>query len=376
MPSIFKTLPHVPRDPILSLTLDFQADTREEKIDLSVGVYRDLHRSVPIMRAVKEAERLLIDREQTKSYLPIEGSRASIEPAEALLFGEVLAGQLQDRLFSAQALGGTGALFIAGCLLKEAGVETIALPDPTWPNHKNIFPHAGLSLATYKHGDVESVASLPQGTAVLFHGCCHNPTGLDPSREEWQQLSQIVRDSGLIPVFDIAYQGFGDGLEQDAASIRLFAEAGHEMVVAQSYSKNFGLYGERAGTLFVLSGEGTVPGVVKRSIRSTYSNPPIHSLSIVGTVLRDAELCSLWESELAAMRERLHQIRTKLGEALGRPELLQERGMFSYLGLTKEQVERLKAEFAIYTAGGGRINISGLSDETLPRFIEAMRVIG
>ena len=377
MPSIFKDLPEYPPDPILSLTLDFQADKREEKIDLSVGVYRNEALAVPIMRAVKEAEKRIVVDEKTKEYLPIDGAKKRLYLAQALLFGSELTESLVPRLFSAQALGGTGALCLGGELLRAAGCKTVYIPAITWANHKNIFPQCGLELQTYPYpeGMSDALKSIPSGSVVLLHGCCHNPTGIDPTQDEWMEISQIMKRRQLIPFFDVAYQGFAKNIEDDAWPVRYFAREGHEMCVAHSYSKNFGLYGERSGAFFVLSKEKKVGGVTKRVIRSTYSNPPRHSSGIVVEILKDKGLREMWLEELEHMRNRIRQLRQSFARAIGEEGLLRENGMFSYLKLSSNQVKELREKYGIYMAGGGRMNVSGLCDENIPIVAKALLAV-
>jgi len=372
--SIFKDIPNLPPDALFSLSAEFQLDKREQKIDLTLGVYRDSEQSVPIMKAVKEAERRIFEKEETKRYLPIEGGKKFLYLTSRLLFGDTDYG---SKLFSAQSLGGTGALFLSGKLLFEAGCRLIYLPNPTWSNHRAIFPNCGLQIESYpyKEGMIESLGKMPSKSVVLLHACCHNPTGIDPTQEEWMEISAIMKKRGLIPLFDCAYQGFGEGVTEDAFAVRYFANEGHEMCVAHSYSKNFGLYGERAGTLFVLSDEKKTAGVIKNIIRTSYSNPPIHSSSIVQEVLKDDDLRLMWVDELDQMRQRIASLRTAFAKALDNEALLSERGLFSYLNLSAEQVAILKSEHAIFMAGGGRINVSGLCDENIPSIVKALREV-
>ena len=373
-PSMFKDLPNISQDALFSLSAEFQLDKRAEKIDLALGVYRNESSIVPIMSAVKEAERRIFAKEETKRYQPIEGGKIFLYLTSRLLFGDI---DYEPRLFSAQSLGGTGALYLSGRVLFEAGCRTIFLSDPTWPNHKAIF--SGCALKTefypYKEGMIGALLQMPEKSAVLLHACCHNPTGVDPTKEEWKEISSIMKKRRLIPLFDCAYQGFAESVVDDAWAIRYFASEGHEMCVAHSYSKNFGLYGERSGSLFILSDEKKTAGVIKNVIRKTYSNPPIHSGAIVQEILKDDTLRDMWLFELDEMRGRISRLRKGFARSLGKEALCLERGLFSYLNLSSDQVRVLKEDHAIFMAGGGRLNVSGLSDDTIPIIVKAFETV-
>lgn len=395
--SFFDQVSLLPPDPIFGLQAAFLADPREGKVDLSVGVYKTADLKTPILSSVKKAEKILLETEKSKGYLPGEGDKSYLEQVGLLTFGEEFWKRSADRIQAAQSIGGTGALRLGAEFLKQEVSETIYVSDPTWPNHRGVFGRLGMKVASYPYYDstrqillfeelCHFLNSLPARSIVVLHACCHNPTGADLSQEQWKALSLIFWDKNLVPFFDCAYQGFDRGMEEDAFALRLFAEAGHEMLVALSYSKNFSLYGERAGALFVVTPSqkiaGHVESKIKNIIRQNYSNPPIHGVSIVATILQSPALKKEWEQELSSMRERVNQMRNALAQALvartekGNFSFLENRtGLFSFCGLRKEQVERLIAEFAIYMTGDGRINITGLNEGNLDYVVNAILAV-
>ena len=356
-----------PPDPIFALTQEFREDSRTAKVDLSAGIYRDEKLRVPLFVAVQEAEKRM--KAEPKPYLSIEGDKNYIERMGALIFGEFLWLAKGKTIFGAQTPGGTGALRVGGDFLKLEVGGRIAYSDPTWANHKQIFTRAGLEVESYPYGDFERckkfLKGLPPGTAVLLQASCHNPTGIDFSLEEWKELSKLCKSGGLLPFFDIAYQGMGQGIEEDAGAIRLFMEEGHEMVVACTQSKNFGIYNERTGAVFfVTESEGAAKKVgskVRPIIRGLYSNPPAHGGKIVAMILGEVALKKMWEEELHEMRTRLKYVRQQLAARLSMPHIADGQGMFALLKLQAEEIERLKKEYGIYMTLDGRVNLAGLN---------------
>jgi len=392
--SIFENVKAFPPDPIFGLSARFKKDKKPSKVDLTVGVFKDKDLKTLTQRSVKEAEKVLLKGEKDKTYLPISGSDPFIQESQKLIFGEALKKKLQKTLVGAQSLGGTGALRLAGDFLFRECTKTVYVSDPTWPNHYGIFEAAGLEVKKYPYYNSEnhsldferllnSLSNAKEHSAVVLHACCHNPTGCDPSQAQWKELSSLMLKNKLIPVFDFAYQGFGQGIDEDAWAVRHFAEQGHEMFVAASYSKNFGLYGERVGSLSVITKNEQIAqnvfSVVKRLARVTYSNPPRHGSSVVATILQDVGLTEIWKGEVDHMRERANEMRTALNEELSRQfgkdrfSYLKRRfGMFSMLGILPEQVERMMEEYGVYLTKGGRVNLTGLSEDNLPHVIESI----
>jgi len=384
MTIMFDKVVAAPADPILGLTELFKKDTRAEKINLGVGIYKDEQGTTPVLATVKKAEAALLKSEKTKSYLTIEGTAEYGLAVQKLLFGEQSDIVVSKKAKTAQAPGGTGALRVAGEFIKrQLGVPKIWISNPTWANHNGVFTAAGLETVQYGYYNAETkekdfaamVADLQQATEgdiVLLHGCCHNPTGIDPTQDEWLELAKLCAEKKLLPLFDFAYQGFAKGVEEDAAGLRTFAKYNKEILVASSFSKNFGLYNERVGafTLVAESEEvaATAFSQVKAIIRSIYSNPPAHGAAVVTYILNNAELRAEWEQEVAEMRDRIQEMRSLFVETLkanGVTEdfsfIERQNGMFSFSGLTKEQVERLKQEFGIYIVGSGRISVAGMT---------------
>jgi aspartate/tyrosine/aromatic aminotransferase len=387
-----------PKDAILGLTEAFRADPRAEKINLSVGVYQDATGKTPLLECVKEAEKRLAAAPTTKSYLPISGLGEYCQAVAELAFGagaEALSGK---RVAWAQTPGGTGALRVAADFIHTSlPGATVWQSDPTWPNHPQIFAAAGVATKTYPYFDaatnslkldamLAAIKAMPAGDVILLHGCCHNPTGIDPAPTEWKQIADAVYGRGLLPLIDFAYQGFADGIAEDAAGLKAFLRPGAEFLVCSSFSKNFSLYRERVGALFAVAGSAEAAAAVQtqidRVIRANYSNPPGHGAEIVATILRDGELRKQWEGEVATMRNRINDMRKALVAALkkhGVPGdysfIERQRGMFSFSGLTKEQVEALKKDHAIYAVGSGRINVAGLTPSNVDRVAECIRKV-
>ncbi|NII10759.1 amino acid aminotransferase [Oleiagrimonas sp. C23AA] len=382
--SVFAAVEMAPRDPILGLNEAYGADKRADKVNLGVGVYYDENGRVPLLRAVREAERERIEAALPRGYLPIDGIASYDLAVQKLLFGANAPAIAEGRLVTAQSLGGTGALKVGADFLKwMKGDAKVAISSPSWANHRGIFENAGFEVVNYPYYDaashgvdleamLQALRGYAAGTIVVLHACCHNPTGVDLSSAQWSQVIEVMRERGLIAFLDIAYQGFGDGLEADAEAVRLFAESGLAVFVASSFSKSFSLYGERVGALSVLTASHDeavrVQSQLKRIIRTNYSNPPTHGAALVAHVLASAELKQTWETELGQMRQRIRDMRKALVEGLKAHGaegdfsfILSQRGMFSYSGLSAEQVARLASEFGIYAVGSGRICVAALN---------------
>ena len=393
--SLFSAVEMAPRDPILGLNEAFNADTRTTKVNLGVGVYYNEEGRIPLLRAVAEAEKARIEAHAPRGYLPIEGIAAYDSAVQKLLLGadsELIAA---GRVITTQAVGGTGALKTGADFLKRLLPNTVvAISDPSWENHRALFESAGFPVQNYRYYDaashginragmLEDLKNLPARSVVVLHACCHNPTGVDLSLDDWKAVLDVLREREHVPFLDIAYQGFGDGIEQDAFAVRLFAQAGIPFFVSSSFSKSFSLYGERVGALSIVTGSqeeaGRVLSQAKRVIRTNYSNPPTHGATVVANVLNSPELRALWEEELAGMRERIRGMRMAMVEQLAALNckrdfsfVAQQRGMFSYSGLTAEQVERLKTEFGIYAVSTGRICVAALNQRNLPAVTQAI----
>lgn len=392
---IFSKVTLAPADPILGLTDAFKADTRPHKVNLGVGIYKDEAGQTPILSSVKKAEAILLETEKTKNYLGIEGVHAYNQVVQELLFGPQSTIITDKRAVTAQAPGGTGSLRVASeFLVRNTGSTTIWVSNPTWANHQNIFETAGLTVKEYRYYKAEShdmdfdamladLSTANVGDVVLLHGCCHNPTGIDLSLEQWQQVANICLEKSLLPLFDFAYQGFGAGIEEDAQGLRAVAAVVPELLIANSFSKNFGLYNERVGAVTIVAETQqdavTSFSQIKKTIRANYSNPPAHGGLIVSTILSDAALRQEWQAELTLMRERIAEMRTLFVESLKSEGVQQDfsfisrqNGMFSFSGLNKSQVARLKDEFAIYIVGSGRISVAGLTKNNMAAVCKAI----
>ncbi|PKH28922.1 amino acid aminotransferase [Shewanella sp. ALD9] len=392
---IFSQVTLAPADPILGLTDAFKADTRSHKVNLGVGIYKDEAGQTPILSSVKKAEAILLETEKTKNYLGIEGVQAYNQVVQELLFGPESQIISDKRAVTAQAPGGTGALRVASeFLVRNTKSTTIWVSNPTWANHQNIFETAGLTVKEYRYYKAEThdmdfdsmlvdLANADAGDVVLLHGCCHNPTGIDLSIEQWTLVAKVCLEKSLLPLFDFAYQGFGAGLDEDAQGLRTVAAIVPELLIANSFSKNFGLYNERVGAVTIVA-ENQDDAVksfsqIKKTIRANYSNPPAHGGLIVSTILADAALRQEWEIELTLMRERIAEMRSLFVESLKAEGVEQDfsfisrqNGMFSFSGLNKSQVARLKDEFAIYIVGSGRISVAGLTKNNIPAVCKAI----
>ncbi len=392
---MFEVVKTAPSDPILGLTDAFKKDSRSHKINLGVGIYKTDQGETPVLDCVKKAESLLLENEKTKSYLSIEGNAAYAKCVQALLFSaqsEIISSQ---RAATAQAPGGTGSLRIAAdFMVSQLGIKRIWVSNPTWANHGNIFKAAGLEIVQYTYyneesksldfdGMLASLSQAQQGDAVLFHGCCHNPTGIDPTALQWQQIAELAAKQQVLGLFDFAYQGFGVGIEEDAQGLRIFAQHNQELLVANSFSKNFGLYNERVGAVTLVAKNQEIAtsafSQVKGIIRSNYSNPPSHGAAVVSAILNDAELTALWHDEVAQMRQRIHQMRELFVKTLKEKGaqgdfsfITNQCGMFSFSGLSKAQVERLREEFAVYIVGSGRISVAGMTTHNMDALCHAI----
>ena len=392
---MFETIEAAPADAILGLTEAFKKDPNPNKINLSVGVYKDAAGTTPVLASVKEAEARILKDEATKGYLGIAGSPEFSSVVQRLLFGEGHEAIESGRAATAQTPGGTGALREAADLLhKTLPGASVWLSQPTWPNHPNIFAAAGVPTKTYPYFDatgncldeaamLAALAEVPTGDVVLLHACCHNPSGVDPTPEQWRKIAETLNATGAVPLLDFAYQGFGSGLAEDRVGLDTLVSKCTELMVCNSFSKNFGLYNERIGGLTVLAENASAADVVmsqvKACVRSNYSNPPAHGAAIVTTILSDAALTTQWEGELAEMRERINQMRSLFVEALAAKgaqrdfsSIRDQRGMFSFSGLNREQVDRLREEHSIYIVGSGRINVAGMTDANMDRLCEAI----
>ncbi|MCX8601807.1 MULTISPECIES: aromatic amino acid transaminase [unclassified Gilliamella] len=387
---MFEYLLQAPADPILGLADLYNSDERTNKINLSVGVYKDETTKTPILESVKKAERLLLDEETTKSYLPIDGVPLFNLATQKLLFGSEM-----ERARTAQAPGGTGALRImADFLSRRTKVKRIWVSNPSWPNHRSVFQTAGLEVREYRYYDaqnhgldfaglMEDLNLVTAGEAVLFHGCCHNPTGIDPTPEQWQAISELALKNGWLPLFDLAYQGFGQGIEEDVYGLRLFANHHPELLIASSYSKNFGLYNERVGAFTLIAADAEIAdrsfSQVKTIIRANYSNPPAHGAKIVSYILNNDELKEEWIDELTSMRQRIHRMRQLFVKTLqdkGANQdfsfIAKQNGMFSFSGLSEEQVLKLRDNYGIYIVNSGRINVAGMTLDNMSRLCESI----
>ncbi|KTT49813.1 aromatic amino acid aminotransferase [Pseudomonas oryzihabitans] len=396
--SLFSAVEMAPRDPILGLNEAYNADARPHKVNLGVGVYYDEQGRIPLLRAVAEAEKQRVAAQAPRGYLPIEGIAAYDQAVQHLLFSAESSLVRDGRAITVQAVGGTGALKIGADFLKRLLPDAVvAISDPSWENHRALFEGAGFPVQTYRYYDAAShglnregfladLEALPERSVVVLHACCHNPTGVDLQSADWQAVLEVVKARNLVPFLDIAYQGFGDGIEEDAQAVRLFADSGLTFLVSSSFSKSFSLYGERVGALTLVSESreesARVLSQVKRVIRTNYSNPPTHGATIVATVLSNPELRALWETELGEMRQRIRTMRNALVEGLaaaGAPRdfafVNAQRGMFSYSGLTAEQVERLKTDFGIYAVSTGRICVAALNERNLQPTIQAIAAV-
>ncbi len=389
---MFRSLPESKPDAILNLMTQFRADPRTDKMDLGVGIYKDANGNTPVMHAVKRAEKKLVDTQDTKAYVGPVGSRPFCDSIIAQVMGKDAD---TDRIRAAQSAGGTGALRIIADLLKNLrGKANIWVSDPTWPNHFPVFNAAQLNIEPYPYYDAQNsrvdfdammgtLGKANKGDIVLLHGCCHNPTGADLSQDQWRAVAELCKTNQLFPFFDLAYQGFGDGLENDAWSVRHFAQVLPELAIATSCSKNLGLYRERAGAAILVAEDADnadrALGQLSIVIRSNYSMPPDHGANTSHLVWSDPELNKVWRDELDSMRERMTRLRSDFAEAMRKRSnsdqfdyIIGQKGMFSRLPLSTDQIEKLRSEHGIYIVGDGRINIAGLPDANMDALADAI----
>ena len=393
--SLFSAVEMAPRDPILGLNEQFAADTNPAKVNLGVGVYYDDDGKLPLLKCVVEAERQMLEAPKARGYLPIDGIAAYDKAVQGLVFGADSAVVTGGRVATVQAIGGTGGLKIGADFLKKVNPNaTVLISDPSWENHRALFTAAGFPVGTYPYYDaanrgidfagmLAAIDAAPAGTVILLHACCHNPTGYDITAEQWDQVIASIQARNLVAFLDMAYQGFGDGIAEDGAVIGKFVAAGLDFFVSTSFSKSFSLYGERVGALSVVCASkeeaGRVLSQLKIAIRTNYSNPPIHGAQIVATVLSTPALRTMWEDELAGMRVRIKAMRTLLVEKLTAAGaqgdlsyIVRQKGMFSYSGLNKDQMVRLRGEFGVYGVDSGRICVAALNTKNIGYVTDAI----
>jgi aromatic-amino-acid transaminase len=393
--SPFSEVPLAPADPILGLTEAFQADKNPKKVNLGVGVYQDQSGKVPVLAVVREAEKLWYEKEDSKSYLPIDGIPAYRQAVQELLLGPSSELVKAGRTVTAQALGGTGALKLGADFLRRfLPSSDVYISSPSWENHRALFESAGFTVKDYPYYAAEShgldfagmkdaLSKLPRASIVLLHACCHNPTGVDLDEAQWQEVVGIVKERGLMPFIDFAYQGFGEGIEADALAVRMFTGAGLPCVISSSFSKSFSLYRERVGALTFVTADADeskrVTSQLKRTIRTNYSNPSSHGGQVVALVLSTPDLRHKWETELSEMRGRIQRMRTLFVQQLKARGITrdfsfieQQRGMFSYSGLELDKVRRLRSEFGLYIVDSGRICVAAMNEKNIDYISEAI----
>ena len=396
--SVFEHLEPYAGDPILSLNEAFQADPRPDKVNLSIGIYFDDAGRIPVLGCVREAEAQMLAESGPKPYLPIEGSAAARSAVQALLFGPQHEAVTSGRIATLQTIGSSGGLKVGADFIKRwFPGAAVWVSDPTWDNHRAMFEGAGVAVHTYPYYDaatgglrldamLDALSTLPQRSIVLLHACCHNPTGVDLGRDQWERLIPLLKERELLPYLDLAYQGYGDGIAEDAFAVRALASSGLSFFVANSFSKSMSVYGERAGALSVVCadrGEAElVLGQLKATVRRNYSSPAIHAAGIVSRVLTDPGLRAAWETDVAAMRERILGMRRSLHAVVSAKKpgrdfgyFLSQRGMFSYTGLSAAQVDRLREEFGVYLVRSGRMCVAGLNSGNVERTATAMAAV-
>ncbi|MGN6527882.1 MAG: aromatic amino acid transaminase [Burkholderiaceae bacterium] len=396
--SLFAAVELAPRDPILGLNEQFNADPNPAKVNLGVGVYTDENGKLPLLGCVAAAEKQLVEAQKARGYLPIDGIAAYDKAVQGLVFGAESAAVKDGRVATVQALGGTGGLKVGADFLKRLRPEaTVLISDPSWENHRALFTQAGFPVETYPYYDagkrgiafdalVAKLEASPAGTIVVLHACCHNPTGYDLAPAQWERIIAVVKARGLVPFLDMAYQGFGSGLAEDGAVVQQFLAAGLDFFVSTSFSKSFSLYGERVGALSVVCASkdeaSRVLSQLKIMIRTNYSNPPTHGAQVVATVLTTPALRAQWEGELAGMRDRIKRMRRALVEQLAAAGvkgdlgfIVEQNGMFSYSGLTAAQMQRLRSEFGVYGVDSGRICVAALNDHNLAYVAKAIAAV-
>jgi aromatic-amino-acid transaminase len=386
--TLFSSITLAPRDPILGLTEQFNADPNPHKVNLGVGVYYDENGKLPLLKCVAQAERQMLEVPKARGYLPIDGIAAYDRAVQGMVFGADSPAIKAGRIATVQAIGGTGGLKVGADFLKLLDPRAqVLISDPSWENHRALFTQAGFPVATYPYYDaarrgvnfeamLAGVKAAAPGTVVVLHACCHNPTGYDLTPAQWQQVVEVVKAGRLVAFLDMAYQGFGDGIAEDGEAVRQFLAAGLDFFVATSFSKSFSLYGERVGALSVVCENkdeaDRVLSQLKIVIRTNYSNPPTHGAQVVATVLSTPALRTLWEEELAGMRDRIKKMRHALADRLKAAGVKQDmqfialqRGMFSYSGLTAPQMQRLRSEFGVYGTDSGRICVAALNESNI-----------
>jgi aromatic-amino-acid transaminase len=393
--SLFSAVEMAPRDPILGLNEQFNADTNPSKVNLGVGVYFDDNGKLPLLQCVQAAEKTMMDKPTARGYLPIDGIVAYDNAVKGLVFGADSEPVTSGRVATVQAIGGTGGLKIGADFLKRLNPNAkVLISDPSWENHRALFTNAGFEVDTYAYYDaakrgvnvegfLASLNAAAPGTVVVLHACCHNPTGYDITPEDWDKVIAVVKTKNLTPFLDMAYQGFGYGIAEDGAVIQKFVASGLNFFVSTSFSKSFSLYGERVGGLSVLCKDkeeaGRVLSQLKIVIRTNYSNPPTHGGAVVAAVLNNPELRALWEKELGEMRVRIKAMRQKLVDGLKAAGVKQDMsfittqiGMFSYSGLTKDQMVRLRSEFGVYGTDTGRMCVAALNSKNIDYVCQAI----
>lgn len=396
--SLFSAVEMAPRDPILGLNEQFAADTNPLKVNLGVGVYYDDNGKLPLLQCVQQAEKALMDKPTARGYLPIDGIAAYDNGVKALVFGADSEPVQSGRVATVQAIGGTGGLKIGADFLKRLSPHAkVLISDPSWENHRALFTNAGFEVGTYRYFDaakrgvnfeglLADLNAAAAGTIVVLHACCHNPTGYDLTPAQWDQVIAVVKSKGLTPFLDMAYQGFGFGIAEDGAVIAKFVASGLNFFVSTSFSKSFSLYGERVGALSVLCANkeeaGRVLSQLKIVIRTNYSNPPTHGGAVVAAVLGNPELRALWEQELGDMRVRIKDMRQKLVDGLKLAGVKQDMsfittqiGMFSYSGLSKDQMVRLRTEFGVYGTDTGRMCVAALNSKNIDHVCKSIAAV-
>jgi aromatic-amino-acid transaminase len=387
-----------PKDPILGVTETYNSDPNPKKVNLGVGIYYDDDGKVPVLECVRRAERQLVETPAPRAYLPIDGLAAYDSAVQSLVFGPDCAALKEKRIVTVQALGGTGGLKIGADFLRQIAPQSeVWISDPSWENHRALFENAGFKVNSYPYYDaashglnfkamLEAFQGMPAGAIVVLHVCCHNPTGADISSSQWNDVIKVVRARGLVPFLDFAYQGFAEGLDKDGAAVRMFAATPGPIFVSNSFSKSFSLYGERVGALSVVAESADEAAralsQLKRIVRTNYSNPPTHGSKTIAAVLGDPELRALWEKELGGMRDRIREMRRQFVEKLAArlPKshfefVMRQRGMFSYSGLTKQQVDQLREKHSIYAIDTGRICVAALNTKNIDYVVDAIAAV-
>ncbi|HEX7927243.1 MAG TPA: amino acid aminotransferase [bacterium] len=394
----FSIVEQAPPDPILGIVEQFKKDANPKKVNLCIGVFQDETGKNPVLKSVKQAERMWLEQENTKDYLNMAGEETYGRLVQEMIFGKDHPVIKDKRAATLHAPGGTGALRVGADFVHSQMPKAAAwISDPTWPNHKGIFQSAGMEVKTYayydaeKHGlalerFLESLEKIPEGDLVVIHACCHNPSGVDPAPAQWDKVVDVFKRRKIVPFLDFAYQGFGDGMEEDSYGVRAFANAGLEMMVSSSFSKNFGLYRERVGALTFVTGDAAEAGKVmsraKLTVRANYSNPPAHGGKVVEIVLGNPELRKLWEQEVTGMRNRIHQMRRMFVDGLKAKGvkrnfefIVEQRGMFSFCGVTVDEVQQLKQKYGIYLVDNGRINVAAMTPGNMDYLTTAIAAV-